>query len=288
MEPVGEWRLQAGVGVEATAGAFLGFDFTDLPEALSPGGDLGDAHFESILLAMRKRVQVINAFALCLHSATVQLDNLATEGFRVTHEDLVHFDSLERGFGGPGLARLPVVPGVGYVVPANRHGVCSADVIHRACTLLDYVLLSKYANALELSALMNHALTACKGHDFELAVVTAWTVCEVLLDTRWREYTERQSTAQGLPINRKRREVWAGRDFSASVVVEVLTLAGAIPAELKPTIDDVRRKRNRWIHGISNASYRDGTQAIELACDMLREVIKLELHLAPTIGVSGL
>jgi hypothetical protein len=286
--PVGQWTLDSGLKLEVTAGAFISFDFSDMPAALVERDDMSDQQFQELITAMRTRVQIVNAFALCLHSATAEVENLATDGFRVTHNDLVHFEDLEKGFGGPGVAHIPVIPGLGHPLSMYRSGVCSAEVVAAACDQLDLVLRHSNPSALELVVLLNHALTACQGHDFDLSVVTAWTVCEWLLDLRWREFATERAGEVDLTVNADRRQFWQSRDFSASVIAEILTLAGSIPATLHRQMTDVRRKRNRWIHGGESPTYRDAGQAVELARDFLSLVIGLDLRVAPVVGVSGL
>ncbi|MET9310931.1 hypothetical protein ABZX12_03815 [Kribbella sp. NPDC003505] len=286
--PVGRWSLESGLSIEATAGGFLGFDFTHLPSAVLPNDDPpADNMLELAIQAMRERVQVINAFALCLHSATVEFDKFSYGGFRITHEDLVHYDDLRQGHGGPGMKHLPLIPLQGYLLPhPSRHGVVPASTIEHACKLLDSVLGCSHPKSLALVALTNHALSACKGHDFELAVASAWTACESLLQTLWDTYTHAQATSHGLSVSKNRRAYWSGRDFTASIIVEVMTLAGTIAPKLSIAIGEVRSRRNKWIHGVAAASYQDAIAAVTLARDLLHEVMDLDFKVAPSVGVS--
>jgi hypothetical protein len=66
-----------------------------------------------------------------------------------------------------------------------------------------------------------------------------------------------------------------------------MTLAGVIPTELSTAITNVRVKRNKWIHGIAAADYQDAMNAVNLARDLLRDVLGLEFQVAPTVGVNG-
>jgi hypothetical protein len=283
IRPLGTWTLQAGLSVEVTAGAFISIDFSNFADALPVPDDDPDKSFRQSISTMRKRVQVGNAFALCLHSATADIQNLATDGFRLTHEDLTHYDNL----GQPIYPSAPVAPGLGYVLP-HRMGVCPAGVVDAACSRLDEVLLHANPNAVDLVVLLNHALTACRGHDFDLAVVTAWTVCETLLDQSWREYAEQRATNVSLPVNADRRAFWSGREFSASAVTEILVLGGAVPAALHAPLSDVRRKRNRWIHGIKPPVHDDAVQAITVARQLMSHILGLDMHVVPTVGVTVL
>ena len=201
---VGSWKLDQGLALEATAGSVFVFDFGKIPEAVGPPPeDMSDEAFEQGLDAKRARVELVNAFALCLHSAGIELESPTLGGFRVTHEDLVDGTDLMNGYGGPGMRHMPVAPGTGHVMPLSRHLVCTEQEIARACELLDHVLETAH-RAPELVALLNESLDACRGHNFGLAVVTAWTVCEVLIQQRWDAYTQKRSQDLGWVVNRDR------------------------------------------------------------------------------------
>ncbi|WP_432885932.1 hypothetical protein ACQPYH_02485 [Kribbella sp. CA-245084] len=286
VSPVGHWELRSGLKVEATAGALLSIDFSAMSDAMVRERVESGRYFPAVIEAVKKRVQIINALALCLHSATVEEANITYGGFRVTHQDLVHFSESDSGMSWSG-PNLPTVPGHGFVI-RHRNGVCSDSMIAAACNLLDDVLLNEHEKVLDLVVLMNHALVACKGHDFDLAVATAWTVCESLIDSWWREYAETQASRLSLSVDRKRRDLWAGRDFTASIIVETMTLAGVIPADLSKVIGEVRGKRNKWIHGVAAPTYEDAVKAVTLTHDLLEKVVGLNIRLAPSIGVSGI
>lgn len=280
-----EWScdLGSGVRVAATIGGILTLDFASFPSALaaSPGPE---PQFEAEIGATRVRVQVANALALSIHSATLELDNLSTGGFRVTHEDLMHFHSTLSGFSGG--ADLPLVPGEGYLMPRNRFGLCREEVLLRASELLEGVLASDEPEALNLVNLLNHGLIACKGHDFDLAVVTAWSVCERVMGQVLLTYAEKQASAHSLQVNRGRRRNW--NRLGAATTAEVLALAGLLPSELESRVSEIRKVRNAWIHGAEPPTYGDATESVMLAAALLERYLGLAFKVAPTVGVVGL
>jgi hypothetical protein len=280
-----EWAcvLGPGVRVAATVGGILTLDFAHFPGALAPSPNAVPA-FEAEIAAMRVRVQVANALALSIHSATIELQNISTGGFRVTHEDLMHFHSTLSGFSGG--AGLPLVPGEGYLMPRHRAGYCPDEVLLRASELLDGVLSSQEPDALNLVNLLNHGLIACKGHDFDLAVVTAWTVCERVMSRVLLIYAEKQASVHALQVNRDRRRGWDR--LGAANTAEFLALAGLLPAELESRISEIRKVRNAWIHGGGPVGYGIATEAVMLAAALLERYLGLAFKVAPSVGVVGL
>jgi hypothetical protein len=280
-----EWTcdLGSGVRVGATVGGMLTLDFAAFPSALAPSEDAGP-NFEAQIAAMRVRVQVANALALSIHSATLELDKLATGGFRVTHEDLMHFHSSLSGFSGG--AGLPLVPGEGYLMPRLRTGCCREEVLLRASELLEDVLSSVDPEALNLINLLNHGLIACRGHDFDLAVVTAWSVCERVMGQLLLTYAEAQASAHSLPLNRDRRNNW--NRLNAATTTEVLALAGQVPPDLEERVSRIRKVRNAWIHGGDPVSYGMATESVMLAATLLERYQGLAFRVAPSVGVAGL
>lgn len=281
------WNLSSGLTVQATAGAMFVFDFARVPEAVGPAmEDMSDTAFDQGIEAKRVRVEIINCFALCLHSAGVELEAPTLGGFRVTHEDLIDTADLHQGASGHALSRLPYSPtDGGYLIPFGRHLVCSADEIGRACDLLDTILQTPH-RAVQLTALVNESLDACRGHDFGLAVVTAWTVIEVLLQQLWDEYTKARCSELEWSVNRDRRKFWQGRDFTAAVVTDLLTLAGKVPIDLHPRLNAIRKKRNEWAHDIAPVNFRDATEAIDVGREMLSLVLNIEMQLSPKVSLS--
>jgi hypothetical protein len=87
-------------------------------------------------------------------------------------------------------------------------------------------------------------------------------------------------------VNSKRKEKLSGRDFTASVISEVLELNGLITHELFLGIDKVRRARNAWLHSLGDVSDREASSAIRTAEKMLESVGKTRLSITISKDVS--
>lgn len=281
-EVVWSHTTASGLIVEARAAGLLVADFRAVPAALPPAtGPDGIVPFEESIAAMRVRVQVCNALALGIHSATVRLQDVAIPAFRITHEGLVHFFSSGRGQAG----QLNAVPDAGFLMPQDRFGVCPPEVLEEASDAVGSLIVSSQPRALDLVELVNNSLVACQDHDFGLALVSAWTVCEVALDMALVEYAEHQARLHGLSVNRERRRVWSG--LNAATTAETLALAGIIPQELGERIDQARRARNRWVHGVKRHSWEVAREGVELAADLMGRYAGHSFSVAPVIGIQG-
>jgi hypothetical protein len=129
-----------------------------------------------------------------------------------------------------------------------------------------------------LAEMILHAFALHSAGQMESCLVTAWTVAERCLSELWDQYIERQSDGVPTKVNGDRRKKLHGRDFSASVVAEVLSLAGELSQEDYERLSLVRKKRNDWVHKLTTIDSADGAAAIVLAQSMLRAAKLLDLR----------
>ena len=281
------WSTTTGTGLEvsATAGALLMVDFARWAPALAPPEQPSTTRYlEAAIASMRTRVQICNALALGIHSATVEIQDTTTGGFRVTHEQLMHFHSSGNGVSNSG--QLTRVPGHGVLMPRHRHAVCPAEVLERACQTLDELLRHRDERTLDLFELLNTSVVACRGHDFDLAAVGAWAICEAVLGSVLDEYARRQAEAHQLLVDAGRRAQWSR--MNAAATSELLALAGVLPAGLDERLGRARKARNAWIHGGKPVGYAAATDATQLAANLLGQFGWPSVTVVPTVGVEGL
>ncbi|CAL9311985.1 hypothetical protein SUDANB135_04868 [Streptomyces sp. SudanB135_2055] len=285
-EETGSWILGCGVKLSTSRGNVVTFDFAEYPDALM-GATEGPNHFSELISATQARVKVINAFSLCLHSARMEKENFSTDTFTIDHQDLFHLtgDDAWSGMGGQGLKRLPTMTDRGYLRDRYMHGAVPADSITLACETLDAVIASEYEKMLDLTSLLNGSITSFTNHEFSSSLITAWTVCETLLQHHWLTYL---SHREGNPIASSRKQKLTGRDFTASVVSEALELAGIISLDTLTALDKARKARNAWMHSIKSPNHQDAREAIGLASQMLSEVLGRRLAVGVPLGATGL
>ena len=278
---VGAWETRPGLRIAACKGGAFVFDFAKIQGALAENDPTGSLHFSRLIGATQERVKLINSFALCLHSARIEKEEFASDGYRIDHRSLFHLnnDDVSSGLGGPGLMTLQPVPGLGFARDPYRMGAVPKASISAACELLDHLMASTFKKALELTVLINDSLASLKNHDFASSLITSWTVCETLLQHHWTQYF----TTTGTSKNSARRQKLLGRDFTASVVSEILELAGVLDGEILHKLDTARRARNSWMHSIKPPSYEDSIAALELSSEMLGNVVGRRVRVAPSV-----
>lgn len=284
-EPVWSTRTETGLTIAVTAGQLLIVDFREWAAAQAPSeSEYSAAPLEASIAPMRVRVQVANALALSIHSSALALLGMPSAGFRVTHEDLLHFHSSGNGVIHGG--QLVRVPGRGLLMPRERSGVIPERVVQQACQLLDQLVTHSDKRTLDLIELLNTSLVACRGHDFGLATVAAWSVCEAVLGEALHSYARDQATTHDLVVNRRRRRQWD--DLPAATTIEILSLAGVIPSALEERLRVARIARNSWIHTSKPVPYAAAVDAVLLAGELLASFGWPSLRLAPNVGVQGL
>src|SRR5439155_17675297 len=124
-----------------------------------------------------------------------------------------------------------------------------------------------------------------EAHDYNLALVAAWAIIETLLHTQWLRYLDDNRTREidgeeVTFINSVRRtRLVSGRDYTASVVSETLSLVGALRHETYRQLDMVRRDRNSFLHDLTAVSRTAADRALTVAERMLVDVAELDLTL---------
>ena len=70
-------------------------------------------------------------------------------------------------------------------------------------------------------------------------------------------------------INSARKRILAGRDYTSSVVSQVLSICEKIDDETLQRLNVARRKRNNFAHDLTHIGADDSGEAIRLATDMV-------------------
>lgn len=285
MERVYSRTLADSVEMSAYRAGVVVIDFSGMPTA-SPCVDEHDSnHFKDAVSALAERVRVLNSFSICLHSAHMSVDRIDPGSCLITSDTMFHAgpdrDAELGGVSGPGVLHLNLF-GLSRVNNALRHGVVSFEVIDAAGFTIERALRDSTGLAIPSLALLNEALCAHKQHNFPVAVVAAWAICERLQSKLWTQYVESRYEENGVRVNRARRDWLQGPEFTASIVTTVLELAGDISTELRVALDAARRARNHWLHrGVA-----PDMNASELCVDAARKMIALVLDIELGVGMG--
>lgn len=99
---------------------------------------------------------------------------------------------------------------------------------------------------------INSAFSEFNNLNFRQTLILAWFCIEYFLNKDWILFLSKKkdSNKKIERIPRKRRDVLLGKDFTASVMSNILELNNILPHEILTKIDNVRSKRNNIVHNL--------------------------------------
>jgi len=272
------------------------FDFSGWsPSRAPPNRD--EKNFDAMAEAILRRVTVLNAHLACLCTKLCERQGQAIPKMVVSPSDIIALKSLDESgmnfgdmrVGALALARFPSTYAQG--LPATfdwrlimRNVVIEIDTVAESFQLLDTVLQHPAPYALIVTDLYARSCKAYEDHNYSLCLVMAWAITEKLVQELWDRYLEanREREIDGAKvtfINRSRRDLLTdGRDFHASVIGEILSLANSLPFPLHKDISRVRQARNDWLHELKPLSREDALLSVSVAERMLNLVYGLNFR----------
>ena len=135
--------------------------------------------------------------------------------------------------------------GVYRTEPLTRH-VLSLDVVEHSFKILDKILSQRDESLVRLIEMAYIAGYRKVEKRFGETVVLAWAVCEQILSEAWRDLLA--DVKLDGRMTRTRRKKLEGRDYSISVVMEVLELHHRLDHKLYRLLEEARKSRNKWAH----------------------------------------
>lgn len=168
---------------------------------------------------------------------------------------------------------------INFEKPGGRR-VIELPVIECSFQILDDILAEDDPHLIEL--VHNFYIASIRGRETHLgeALVLAWGVCEQLLSIVWKSLlSEVQSDVISKRMNKDRRKKFDGRDYTASVIIEILELQGRLDSELYSNLEIARKARNRWAHDLELPSPGEVYSCMAAAQAMLSKFLGITLRL---------
>lgn len=169
-------------------------------------------------------------------------------------------------------------------VPRERplpRRVLEFEVVEHSLDTLDSILST--GDVILVQMVEAAYMAACRRRDkrFGEAVILAWGVCEQLISSAWNKLLEDTKTsgsgADRMP--KERRDKLTGRDFTASVMVEMLEINGRIDHDLYRLLETARKVRNKWAHEMRAPKEREVDFCLRAVERLLRQVTGVLLSL---------
>lgn len=171
-----------------------------------------------------------------------------------------------------------------------------ANVLQAAVDMSDAAIAQDFRDVATLAELLLHALYLHESGKYEASHIAAWTIAERCLHERWKTHLHELDNQHTTPeseekfINSKRKQTLTGRDFTASIVSEFLSLSGLLPFDKYKLASRVRQTRNDWLHKLHTIDSADAAEAIVLAQFLLRETgvfdVEIPFHVIGGVPIA--
>lgn len=275
-------NLRCGLKARVQRDGLFVFDFADWPRApqvVLPGfrrivdgaTKVPKAHIE----AERKagayivfRSKIMNAHQACLTTAEAVVKHRgAMMGYPIDSRSMHQHWSFEAPQGYAHNIEYPyalasnVLNGLYQIQnskPAGRR-LIEIEVVDYSLKLLDDILLLNEDPIVDLVEAFYVAAIRAREARLGEALTLAWTACEQLVSRQWSLLLDEIGADRGTEIrmNKDRRKKLTGRDYSASVMTEILESHRKIDFELYELLNRARKARNDWSHFLKQPSSGD-------------------------------
>ena len=155
--------------------------------------------------------------------------------------------------------------------------ILGLDVVEHSLGLLDTVLSRNDETIVRLIEVAY--IAACRRVEkrFGEAVVLAWAVCEQLVSSAWTDL--RLDIKDDDRMTRNRKKKLESRDYSISVIVEILEMQQRLDHGLYQLLECVRKTRNDWVHRMRVPCESDASDAIRAVEELFLELRSIRLSL---------
>lgn len=266
---------------------FQGLDVDPTPSelAVAPFGDDPQRGMASVLA--RRRVEMLNAHQTSLLTAIGTRES--EEDVWAPHPRPVNVRSLIRARDSDQVTVPPPILRelIEFSTPSQFSNVqrslfrVTPEQTDQAFDMFER-LISAPPVAISAPHLLLHAAHRYTRWEFDQALIAAWAAAEALLAHLWLQHVEAssdESKRHGYRLNKDRRRRLSGDEFTASVVGEVLALAGTIDQALYEHLAVARSARNRWVHGLRTVPSSAVESAVAAGESLLQLVSGVEVTL---------
>ncbi len=154
--------------------------------------------------------------------------------------------------------------------------VIKLNVIDRSYSLLEKILLKKDIALIQIIEAVFIAASRANEKRFGESVMLAWGACEQLISILWtRKISEAKSS--GKNISSDRFDKLKGRDYTASMMIEMLEFDSKISDDLYKMLEGARKARNKWAHEMRPPKEMDANVCVEAAQQLLKIVADVDL-----------
>lgn len=170
------------------------------------------------------------------------------------------------------------------------------NIIEAAVDMTNAAIAKDFRDVAILAELLLHSFCLRESGKYEASHISAWTITERCLNELWNTHLRELNNKHTSPgseekfINSERKQKLTGRDFTASIISEFLSLAGMLPFDKYKLVSRVRKTRNEWLHKLHVIERADAAEAIVLSQSMLRTAgvfdVEIPFNVIGTIPIA--
>jgi hypothetical protein len=266
-------NTDSGISLVAYRGGLLNFIFDGYDTACPKSNNM-----DELLRSMSEQLKVMNAFVLCLQSASLEAQETRIEAFGVSKKDYLIFHTREHdalaGLGGEAMTRTPLGGG-GAALDRWRYDPIpvSKETMESAAKKLDTLAGKNSGSWLDHASLLNRSAAAHQEHDFSASLAYSWPVIEKCVADKLKKHVSderKERTNQPLGQN----AIQSIERINVSQTIGLLRAMGKLEDGLAGDIEKIRKGRNAWIHGLREPQRETVELAIRISSRLLSESVE--------------
>ncbi|MEO7860111.1 MAG: hypothetical protein ABIU05_06645 [Nitrospirales bacterium] len=165
------------------------------------------------------------------------------------------------------------------------------ETIEKSFETFEAMVSSNVTDCLTMSAILLQSVKAYGAHDFSTSLTMSWTILEKLVSAIWQKMLEdNKNRVEGDAtisfIGSDRKKKLRGRDYTAAVRIEILSLLGHMNIKMYDDLNKVRTSRNDWLHNFEQVDENLASLAIQTAQRLFEQVAKIKLSLTISRSIS--
>ena len=262
-----------GVPILARRDGFVIFDFEKSPEYAYVPAQPGESDVEAGKARLQqnyRRFHYMSAFLMALHSGMAETKK-AGMPVQAPLNPVNYLKAWDVG------GMWKVTTPQGHATEGSKFVAqdMKTDVLDHAVRVLERSDAVFGKDGIKILALCLTAGHQYSLHQFESAHLIAWSVIEKQINKIWADLVVALDEKNGghTKINRDRRDTLTGRDYTASIVTQMLSLHGKIDDNMLSELNKARQKRNDFAHNLGSVTWQDSGWAIGTANRLITEVI---------------
>ncbi|MDE1348458.1 hypothetical protein [Vibrio aestuarianus] len=219
-----------------------------------------------------------DAFSTTVEGSEVKSEIISTESIASTYQMARYLSSYRQG--------IPLSIDTRI---SNRRTV-SADTLKLAVS--NFEVLFAFPGLEKSIASISKSISEYKIGNYDTSIVLAWFCIERLLSNKWAEYllSFNQEHSESKRVNSERLKKLTDRDYTISIIINMLELGGIIPFSLYKNLEKIRVARNKIAHSDPKykSSIEDSSLAIKISLELVGRFYGLGLKPSLSLQVSGI